>query len=189
MRPRDLILLCNHCKDIAENHNLKKIDEDSILNGLSEYSLWKLNDLRDEYQVQYPFLDRLFWNVFYDGKLQIDRQNISEKVSQYEKRWKYEIKDWDQYFIHPNNLISILFEIGFLGAIKMGREIYFYSDIQVSVADIKYFVIHPAFRKALNVKETLGHPQNVESNNSNENIRKRLYGDSTTDAPPPPSKR
>jgi hypothetical protein len=59
MRPRDLIQLCNLCRDKAQNKKHTKIVADDIEEALPDYSQWKLQDLSDEYRIQYPFLNDL----------------------------------------------------------------------------------------------------------------------------------
>ena len=60
MRPRDIIQLCNACRDTARNSRHERIDEGDIKKALALYSNWKLNDLQNEWSVNYPFLSDVF---------------------------------------------------------------------------------------------------------------------------------
>jgi len=159
MRPRDLIQLCNHCKDIAENSDLSKIDRESFLKALPRYSRWKLNDLRDEYRVQYPFLEKSFWGVFSHGPYRFDREALSKRIAPYEKSLVAEFGETP--FKPLDNLLQVLFSIGFIGAVKPGKILYFYQGGQVVVPFINEFAIHPAFRPALQTTESLKHIKGV----------------------------
>jgi hypothetical protein len=55
MRPRDIIQLCNACRDTARNNRHETIGEIDIKKALALYSNWKLNDLQNEWV-------RLLWN-------------------------------------------------------------------------------------------------------------------------------
>lgn len=149
MRPRDLIQLCNLCRDKAQNHNHPHITADDINEALPQYSKWKLKDLRDEYLVQYPFLERIFLGAFQHSKAKLTRESIVERVKLIKERLT---KEFEAFYFEPiDNLLQILYNIGFLGAIKNGKTLYSSLESEVIIAYIQEFEVHPAFRAALDV--------------------------------------
>ncbi len=147
MRPRDFIQLCNLSRDRAQDNNHRKIEVDDILEALPQYSEWKLQDLCDEYRVQYPFLEDIFRVVFYHTPRQLGREEILSLIEPVKDRLIEEFGD--NYFDSPGKLLQILYDIGFLGGM-VGQEIrYSFREEKIVVAHISEFEIHPAFRLAL----------------------------------------
>ena len=165
MRPRDLIQLCNLCKDKAQNHRHTKIEASDIIEALPQYSKWKLRDLRDEYAVQYPFLERVFLGVFQYSSARLTKDEISELFSPLKEQL---LKEFDRYYFEPiSNLLQILYYTGFLGAVKDGRVLYSSAGDDVVISSVGAFEIHPAFRLALDVRkpraETIRKPKSVST--------------------------
>ena len=186
MRPRDLIQLCNHCKDIAENHASDKIDTEAITKALPEYSRWKLDDLVIEYRVQYPFLEKVFWNVFYRAPHRFDIANLKKRITPRLAKWSSE--SGGEYFKPLGKLLEVLYKIGFIGVVKPGKVIYFYDAIPITISDTKEYVIHPAFRPALEVVESIEHMKTIRiSRDKAGNKRKSNYGYGESKPPPPPN--
>lgn len=172
MRPRDLIQLCNYCKDVAENHNSNKIDQKVINKALPEYSRWKLDDLVIEYKVQYPFLEKIFWNVFYRGPHRFDTEKLKKLLNPQLNQWGSEEKI--KYFLPIEKLLDALYRIGFVGAVKPGNIFYFYNGIPITISDINEFVIHPAFRAALEIHESIEHIKSVKIIKSKQKDNQKL---------------
>ena len=51
MRPRDLIQLCNMCRDGTSYRGGEKIAIEDITDVIPQYSRWKLEDLITEYNT------------------------------------------------------------------------------------------------------------------------------------------
>jgi hypothetical protein len=51
MRPREMIQLCNSCRDTAEKNGNSRIEESDVIEAVAQYSNWKLQDLMSEYRV------------------------------------------------------------------------------------------------------------------------------------------
>src|SRR5207247_1432813 len=71
MRPRDIIQLCNCCRDTAQQNGGSSITAEDISRAARVYSTWKLTDLQNEWIVNYPFLPDIclqsrFWVGFED---------------------------------------------------------------------------------------------------------------------------
>ena len=151
MRPRDLIQLCNLCKDKAQNHHHSKIEASDIVEALPQYSKWKLRDLRDEYAVQYPFLERVFLGVFQYSAARLMKDEISELFNPLKEQL---LQEFDRFYFEPiSNLLQILYYTGFLGAVKDGRVLYSSAGDDVVISSVREFEIHPAFRLALDVRK------------------------------------
>lgn len=197
MRPRDLIQLCNHCKSFAENRYLDKIDKEAISNALPEYSRWKLDDLVIEYKVQYPFLEKLFWNVFYRAPHRFDVKKLKKRLAPRLKQWSSESGG---EFLDPlEKLLDVLYRIGFIGVVKPGKTLYFYNGVPIIISDIKEFVVHPAFRPALEISESIEHIKSVKiiknrpkddtklGFSKNKSNKKADSSEPKPESPPPPA--
>jgi hypothetical protein len=147
MRPRDLIQLCNLCRDKAQNNKHTKIEEADIDDALPSYSQWKLEDLSDEYRIQYPFLETLFLMVFYRTKPCLDRQAIQHSFEPLKVQLSRTFGDY--YFEPLDKLLQILYNIGFLGAVDKDTVRYSYRGEKVIIPYVSQFEIHPVFRWAL----------------------------------------
>jgi energy-coupling factor transporter ATP-binding protein EcfA2 len=55
-RPREIIQFCNLALSIAQDNSRMQIQQEDIKAAESRYSTWKLDDLVNEFKVQYPFL-------------------------------------------------------------------------------------------------------------------------------------
>ena len=76
MRPRDIIQLCNACRDTARNSRHDRISEGDIKKAIALYSNWKLNDLQNEWSVNYPFLSDVFV-LLANSSYIFNRRNVS----------------------------------------------------------------------------------------------------------------
>jgi hypothetical protein len=155
-RPREVIQFCNLALSVAQDHGNLRITEKDILAAESTYSVWKLDDLSNEFSVQYPFLrDAL---SMFDGfqthfsKSQVDvRFESSRKVLS--QRFP-EISDLDL-----NTFLQILFGVGFIGAQIEGKDIYLHDEpnrpriVFANLVDLEKIVIHPAFHSALGLSK------------------------------------
>jgi hypothetical protein len=168
MRPRELIQLCNLCRDKAQNNHHGKIEASDITEALPQYSKWKLRDLRDEYSVQYPFLERVFLGVFQYSPARVTKDEIRELFDPLKEQL---LKEFDRFYFEPiSNLLQILYYMGFLGAVKDGRVLYSSTGDDVIISSIREFEIHPAFRLALDIRkpetETNAKPERIDTGRS-----------------------
>jgi len=150
MRPRDLIQFCNLCRDEAQDSGHSRIESDDISRTLTQYSKWKLKDLRDEYQVQYPFLEKVFLGVFQHSTARLSRQDIAQRIELVKGRLTEEFSH--SYFEPLDNLLQVLYNIGFLGALKGNKVLYSFLGDIVVIPYIMDFEIHQAFRPALEIE-------------------------------------
>lgn len=149
LRPRDVIQLCNACRDKARTNGHAKIQESDIREALALYSNWKLSDLQNEWSINFPFLADLFL-LFSNSTYIVRRQD-------FEKTFKVIKSDLIARYptlgasVTPDKILSNLFSIGFIGLINGGASAYFYQtglERKIEPRDIE-FVIHPCFRHAL----------------------------------------
>jgi hypothetical protein len=147
MRPRDIIQLCNACRDIAEKNGSSTVRETDIQEALSMFSGWKLNDLVNEYRVNYPFLNDLFV-LFSNNSYIVTRQQLVERLLTLKEALVARYREFGNS-LSLDGILQILYTIGFVGVIRDGRTVFVYQDpntIEPKEAD---FVIHPAFREAV----------------------------------------
>lgn len=149
MRPRDLIQLCNLCRDRAQDNGNVQITASDIGEALPQYSRWKLKDLRDEYRVQYPFLEKLFLGVFQHAKPHISREEIGLRLDPIRENLSSDFGS--VYFQRIDNLLQILYNIGFLGVISDRKTLYHHTGDAVVISWVQDFEIHRAFRQALEI--------------------------------------
>lgn len=156
MRPRDLIQLCNICRDKSRDRNSDMITPQDTMDALLQYSSWKLEDLVAEYSIQYPFLESLLLNLFYFyPNSQLTRQEFDEIFAEQKKEFveKYS----DIYFEPIDVLLQILYSIGFLGVVHNGNTLYESRGDKFVLPYATLLEIHPAFRLGLNITDSIKH--------------------------------
>lgn len=165
-RPREIIQYCNEALSLAQNDNASKIKSKYILDAELRYSVWKLDDLINEFKVQYPYLRDLlgifqgYYPLFYKNEIDI--------------RFNKGKKSFINKFPILNNLnieafLQLLFGIGFIGIRVNHKTVFYYNDptypriIINNISNLNYFVIHPAFLPALGFKHFKGIRQGKNS--------------------------
>jgi hypothetical protein len=147
MRPREIIQLCNACVDAAQKNGHARIQEEDVQEAVRLYSNWKVSDLVNEYQINYPFLSRIFV-LFTNTSFLIYRQTLKQKLDKITDALSNQYKEFSHVF-SLDSVLSVLYSIGFLGVIRNEQTIYVYNDPQTIEYYETQFVIHPAFREAL----------------------------------------
>ena len=147
MRPREVIQLCNACVDSANKNGHNRILEDDVREALRLYSNWKVSDLVSEYQINYPFLSRLFV-LFTNSSFLVSRTILEQKLNKIADSLTVQYKEYANSF-SLNGILSILYGIGFLGVIRNNQATYGHIDPRTIEFYEVQFVIHPAFREAL----------------------------------------
>ena len=149
MRPRDIIQLCNACRDTARTNGHRFISEEDIKQALALYSNWKLSDLQNEWSVNYPFLPDVF--VLLSNSSYLFTRVWFEKLVEFIKNdLKARYPNLSASF-SSDALLSVLYSIGLLGVVRNSLPFYYYQDKmerQILFSD-RDFVIHPCFRQAL----------------------------------------
>lgn len=159
-RPRELIQLSRYYSEGVEGD----APSDAVLKASeSEYSNWKLDDLCAEYSNQYPGLNSIFshWKTKYRrhkyhlkrGELEDILLGIMGEVP-LNQEWFSLLVD----AVDVNGLMSILYEIGFLGDFVLGgqggsKTYYSYEGRHEPLFD--EVQIHSCFRKAVNTVERI----------------------------------
>ena len=149
MRPRDIIQLCNACRDTARNNRHDSISEVDVKKALALYSNWKLNDLQNEWNVNYPFLSDVFV-ILGNSSYLFNRKTFESSLEQVKRDLAARYPSLGHVF-STDTLLSVLYSIGLLGIVRDARTCYAYSqntERQVRTQD-REFVIHPCFRNAL----------------------------------------
>ena len=180
MRPRDIIQLCNVCRDKARTNGHSKIDISDIREAVQLYSNWKLSDLQNEWSVNYPFLPDIFV-LFTNAVYFINRQRFSSRLEAIRQDLTARYPNLT-HGLSENELLSILYSIGFLGVVRNGdgEAVYIYQDHherRVRPEDLE-LVIHPSFRYALHSTSAINLApfQGVESEDFGA-LREAVFGE------------
>ncbi|MEU8092921.1 P-loop ATPase, Sll1717 family [Micromonospora chalcea] len=173
MRPRDAIAFLNEAFMLAGNKS--RLSWEDIKDAEASYSRNRLLALRDEWDPTFSGVDRVL-NKFRQAPALMTKEestkyldNCFELLADYKfdgVQWLTEVSepfwngapedDWaDGYHL----IVKLLFDIGFLGVMpdKAKKVVYGYDypEYADSVANVRHaygFVIHPAFRPALDVQ-------------------------------------
>jgi hypothetical protein len=147
MRPRDIIHLCNLCRDTAEYNDHTRITEADITEAVRLYSQWKLEDLPNEYLANYPFLDGLL-TVFRDHGYVVTRAALNRRLPEAFEALAERFPERAEA-LTTDNVLDVLYDVGFLG-VRHNDHIVYATDHggRVELTDTE-FRIHPAFRPAL----------------------------------------
>ena len=169
-RPREIIQFCN---DIAERVR-GQLFKDSLPFGYKQiadaeysYSEARLKDICSEYRFQYPGLQSVM-ETFRGKSYNFTRDDLEEQLFRIvleDVPISKEAKIWCEN-IEPENLIEILWNIGFIraqaiGGLKARRRSgsSYLGSHQISSLNLKNIVrfhIHPMFRAYLGLKESKG---------------------------------
>ena len=182
-RPREVIQFCNLALSIAQDDNNEKISTRNIKVAEARYSTWKLDDLVNEFQVQYPFLSDLL-NVFQGFEHTFSKKDIDVRYSGAQEAI---IKKFPELsFLDLDSFLQLLFAIGFIGVRVNGNNIYLHDDpdqpriILANLKNVEALVIHPAFHLALGLGQyVIGGIINIEQSGNiyNVNIGNIVQGD------------
>lgn len=146
-RPRDVIQICNLCRDNANIYNHDKIEIEDVIQATEVYSNWKLNDLIVEWKINYPFLNDLLI-IFTNNSYVVPRNRFDKLFNNMKSAMASRYSDLAN-LLTEDSVLNILYSIGFLGIERNGSTNYYYDNPHsVEIRD-KLFVVHPAFRNAL----------------------------------------
>jgi hypothetical protein len=173
-RPRELIGFCSTVREKALDMgsappiNYKVMSEAELL-----YSEARLKDIAAEYRFQYPGLTSVF-ETFRGNSYTMSRAALEDhclQIATGEHRVAEDANDWcsDK---NPEDLIDILWRIGFLRARAVGglrarrrRGSSYLGPHQISAMNLRnvgWFHVHPMFRAFLGMKESKGVPDAEE---------------------------
>jgi energy-coupling factor transporter ATP-binding protein EcfA2 len=156
LRPREVIQFCRLIIDNAVKYKKVKSDYRDIQQAESQYSDWKLSDLSGEYSAYYNRIDTFLY-CFRRVDPQMTRKELEEVIKIALKQSGFSPIDNKNIELTPNEIISLLYSMGFLRALypKIGRG-YSYiassSEPNLICNDIEFWDIHPAFRSKLIIK-------------------------------------
>lgn len=153
MPPRELIQLCNLCRDTAVKNGNPTITENDILEAEVLYSSWKLQDLVGEYRVNYPFLADLLV-IFQSSGYLITRPALEQRLGRVADALAARYPPFSSVF-NVHDTVDLLYGIGFLGVLRNGISHFSYEDPVQLQPDDAGFVIQPSFRQALRSTSSL----------------------------------
>jgi hypothetical protein len=147
MRPRDLIHLCNLCRDTAVQNGHDTIAESDVSEAITQYSQWKLQDLIIEYRIAYPFLSGLLAILEGSGYI-ILREGLDRRLAEVRDTLQTRYHEYADAFT-LQAAIDVLFEVGVIGVRRGSEIVYGYSQHSLSNPQDTEFTLHPCFRSAL----------------------------------------
>lgn len=172
MRPRDTISFINECLSLRNGH--EKLTWSDIGAAEKSYSEKRLLALRDEWKPTYPDIQKVF-ALFRDAKASLSKKEFSGYLDEAMLllsdqnfagiRWMTTLSEtmwtstgsasWTDLY---QPLAKLLYEVGFVGFAQSrgGTAIYSYENVDfandpANLDQTKEFVVHPAYRMALNV--------------------------------------
>lgn len=152
LRPRDLIQLCNICRDQAFYKGNDKITMQNIEEATPIYSRWKLEDLVAEYTIQYPFLEKILKSIFYyKESARFSKTDFKRLFTPIKAQF---IEQYGSVYFEPlDSLLQIFYDIGFIGAIQNGKILSSTRGDNFNMSYVSEFEIHLAFQKGLYIEE------------------------------------
>lgn len=177
MRPRDAILYLNEC--IREAAGKDRISWQNITDAERKYSEERLLALRDEWKDPYFDIDKVF-DQFRRKPFMLNRTELTTVLDEIallpadstfqgapwltelcERIWEAGSGEKSWYELY-GQLVKLLYNISFIGIAKNAQShvIYSYNDgvlanHESNLSDSAHFVIHPAFHRALDLKQNL----------------------------------
>jgi hypothetical protein len=147
LRPRDVIQFANLCRDTAIANGHTSILASDAEGAELQYSRWKLQDLVREYKINYPFLAHLF-AIFQNSGFIVSRSAIEGRLAPIQHTLLDQYAEYSSTF-SVDNIIDILYGIGFLGVERKKRSVYTYQDpVRIEPGECRFY-IHPSLRLAL----------------------------------------
>lgn len=147
LRPRDVIHLCNLCRDTAAYNDHPTITEADVSEAIRLYSQWKLEDLPNEYLTNYPFLDGLL-AIFRDHGYVVTRAALKRRLPEALETLAIRFPE-QAGALTADDVLDVLYSVGFLGVRRNDSTVYAtHHGGRVELTDSE-FRIHPAFRPAL----------------------------------------
>ncbi|GAA2522149.1 P-loop ATPase, Sll1717 family [Streptomyces longisporus] len=147
MRPRDMIQLCNVCRDTAVKNGHDAVWDSDIKEASVQFSNWKQADLVREYVVNYPFLLDLFV-LFQNSGYLVTRRVLEGRVASLREALASRYPGSAE-ILTVSGILDILYAVGFLGVRRNGNVSYVYDDANQIEPYENEFLIHPCFRSAL----------------------------------------
>ncbi|MFE4628064.1 P-loop ATPase, Sll1717 family [Streptomyces mirabilis] len=147
MRPRDMIQLCNACRDTAVKNGHDKVLHADIKEASVQFSNWKQADLVSEYKVNYPFLLDLFV-LFQNSGYIVTRRVLKERVGALKETLASRYPESSE-ILTAAGILDVLYSVGFLGVRRNCKVSYVYDDPNQVEPHENEFLIHPCFRSAL----------------------------------------
>ncbi len=178
MRPRDAIAYLNECLEGTAGN--PRITWERIRAAESPYSRDRRLALRDEWKPTYPGIDDVL-STFEGKPYKLSQDQMTGALDDIatlaadhafvgtswlgrltSEIWNPKLTVWTERY---KDIIGLLFDIGFIGCVRTGGHAVFsyddpdYLDRPSKMARTTYFVVHPAFRDALDMTSPAGHRQ------------------------------
>ncbi|GIG93376.1 P-loop ATPase, Sll1717 family [Plantactinospora endophytica] len=147
MRPRDLIQLANLCRDTAAKNGRRRVTEQDVIEAERQYSVWKVQDLANEYLINYPFLPELFV-LFQNSGYIVTLAALDERVRTLSETLRGRHHRFASVFT-TLGVASVLYGIGLIGVRRGDKFEYVHGRNSPLDGTEQEFCVHPCFRQAL----------------------------------------
>jgi hypothetical protein len=147
MRPRDIIQLCNACRQSALTNEHDRITEKDVTQAVDIYSAWKVSDLINEWRVNYPYLNDVLL-MFANSGFLMTRAHIEQRLELVRPSLAQRYPGLEAHFA-LGAIVAMLHAICFLGVTRQGKTVYQYEGGPPIGPQDNEFCIHPCFRSGI----------------------------------------
>jgi hypothetical protein len=152
LRPREVLQFCRHAAEKADQRGHLKVLWEDIFDAENEYSGWKIGDLCNEFLFSFPGLKDGILQRFFGGTKRLTPAKLKELLEDAltDPRGA-EKQEWLDNLRHVDDLIQILYDIGFLKARGQGKAWQSARDPDFNISLAEEFAVHPAFQRYLRI--------------------------------------
>ena len=159
-RPRDILTYCSFALEIAQSKAHEQVTIQDIMDARRRFSETRLKDLGDEYAENFPQIAHVlsrFYGLGHEFTITGIEDFIKKLLS--DKRIQAHCSSWIYGFTQPEQFVSLLYNIGFVG-IKTTSETQFRSlgpssSSPPPVSSETHIVIHPSYNDALDLRPAI----------------------------------
>jgi hypothetical protein len=151
LRPREVLQFCRHAAEKADQRGHLKVTWEDISDAENEYSRWKIGDLSSEFLSYYPGLQDGILQRFFGGPKRLAPAKIKELLEEALTDPRGGKHDWLDNLRHVDDLIQILYDIGFVKARGQGKVWQSARDPDFNIILAEEFAVHPAFHRYLRI--------------------------------------
>jgi hypothetical protein len=152
LRPREVLQFCRLAAEKADQRGHLKVTFEDISDSEREYSRWKIDDLSNEFLFAYPGLKDKILQRFFGGLVRFAPHQLKEVLEEALTDPRDGSKlEWMENLLNVEDLIQILYDIGFLKSRSHGKEWQSARHPDFNIVLAEEFTVHPAFRRYLSI--------------------------------------
>lgn len=151
LRPREVLQFCRLAADHADVLKHTQITFEDVFDAENEYSQWKVDDLSNEFLYAFPGLKEKILQRFAGRSTRMSRQQLMDVIEDALTDPHAGDIEWMGKALRADELIQVLYQIGFLKAVSQRREWESALDLDFNLELADEFIFHPAFRRHLKI--------------------------------------